>query len=314
MNYLINTLMPLPLEHRRQQVVLLGDGFFARGFLRYIDHGKYHVTQLYRDKFLNPQDMMYALQANEKYTEALHLRDLFTRKPEVKIQTDIKSLKIADSECNINGKPYYFDHLVVGLGAAKPLTEWRDTLNNINANKQYAVVGMGPTGMEIASILSKKMQDPVHLYDMLPINKVIGYVSTPMKIKLLSNSNIKFHFGEGFKANKDEEPLYCVGTRPNSLTENWKVSNLLMLNEQVHIGGDCANTEFYKTGQVAYQQGVYVAKKLNGEIPVDEPFVYKPQGIALNVGDNKAIVEGHPYVPDGVYPAFIIKLYSLFFI
>ena len=126
--------------------------------------------------------------------------------------------------------------------------------------------------------------------------------------------NVEFNFNK--KCETNEPAIVCIGSRPNLLTQDWKVTNFLTLenNPSVHVGGDCANTTFYKTGQVAYQQGVYVAKKLNGEIPADEPFVYEPQGIALNIGDGKSIIEGHPYVPNGVYPAFIIKLYSLFFV
>jgi NADH dehydrogenase FAD-containing subunit len=323
MNYLVSILMPLTFSlediRTRKNVVLLGDGFFARGFLHHINHGTFHVTQIYRDKFINPQDMMYALQQDQQYESGWHFRDLFTRSPKVKIQTDIKDLKIFSGVCKVNQKGYFFDHLVVGLGSSKPLTDWKDTVNTIvtGSINPKTIIGMGPTGMEFASILSKKglqEEHDIHVYDMQSISNVMNYVSLPMKMCLLSNKNIQFHFNA--RSETTEPAIVCVGSRPNFLTQDWKVTNNLTLEQDssVHVGGDCANTTFYKTGQVAYQQGVYVAKKLNGEIQANEPFVYKPQGIALNMGDDKTIIEGHPYFPDGVYPAFIVKLYSLFFV
>jgi hypothetical protein len=50
---------------------------------------------------------------------------------------------------------------------------------------------------------------------------------------------------------------------------------------------------------MAYHQGVYVARKLNGDIPEDTQFEYKPNGYALNVGNKKVLVEGHKYLTNG---------------
>jgi NADH dehydrogenase FAD-containing subunit len=312
--------MPLMLEEKKPEtVVLLGDGFFARGFLRYINHSKYSVTQIYRDKFINPQDIIHSLQNGDICTgayKAFHLRDLFTRGPERQIQLDIKNLTVKPGVCTINNKPYYFDHLVVGLGADTPLTAWKDNITGVACDEGLGtvkpslnIIGMGPTGMELASIISKKRH--VHMYDMMPLSKVMNYVSLPMKQRLLSNPNITFHFEETV-----QNGILCIGSRPHSLTRDWKISDRLELigHRSVYVGGDCINSSFFKTGQVAYQQGVYTAKKLNGDIPADQPFIYQSEGIGLNIGDNRVIIEGHPYVPDGVYPSLIIKLYSIFFV
>ena len=67
-----------------------------------------------------------------------------------------------------------------------------------------------------------------------------------------------------------------------------------------------------KTAQSAYQQGAYIADLLNkGQ---GEPFNDKNNGIALNIGDNKVVLEGHPVMPTGIYPAFITRLYSVLFV
>ena len=49
------------MEYNKQNVLLLGDGFFARGFLHHINFNKFHVTQIYKDEFINPQDIIDGL-------------------------------------------------------------------------------------------------------------------------------------------------------------------------------------------------------------------------------------------------------------
>jgi hypothetical protein len=69
LQYFIDTLQSLSSKKNnyKQNVLLLGDGFFARGFLHTIDYNNYHITQIYRDEFINPQDIFYNLQRNKPY-------------------------------------------------------------------------------------------------------------------------------------------------------------------------------------------------------------------------------------------------------
>ena len=53
-NYLIVLFYYLFYEHYfnpKPNIVLLVDGFFARGFLHNIDRHKFHITQIYKDEF-----------------------------------------------------------------------------------------------------------------------------------------------------------------------------------------------------------------------------------------------------------------------
>ena len=85
-------------------------------------------------------------------------------------------------------------------------------------------------------------------------------------------------------------------------------------NSNVYIGGDCANTSYIKTAQMAYQQGEHIARQLNGEIDKNTKFEFRSNGITLNLPNQRVIVEGHPYIPNCIYPNWMIKLYSLFFV
>jgi len=334
------------IKMEKENVVLLGDGFFARGFLSHINYAKFTVTQIYRDKFINPQDIIYSLQRNIKYSQpsAIHFRDFFIKQPNKKVEIDITHLAI-NINTNNNHKntitinkefDYSYDHLVIGLGSQKSLKQWSSEINNLVdiKNKSIDIVGMGPTGVELANILSK--HNKIIIYDLFPKDKILNYISPKNKkfiLNLFDTKNINVFVGNPYQYQPDptKTVLFCGGSKINKLTDginngDIKVNgslqleqitinnNLLVLNNQsnIYLGGDCINTGLPKTAQVAYQQGVYVAKRLNGDIPITQDFEYKHNGMALNLGDKKVLIEGHKFVPNGVYPDIILKLYSLF--
>jgi NADH dehydrogenase FAD-containing subunit len=156
------------------------------------------------------------------------------------------------------------------------------------------------------------------MYDILPKENVFNYVSPINKellFDLLEKKNVNLSFGEMYKNNYNNYNIFCVGSRPNFLTQNFKpINKYLQIDKNIYMGGDCATSDFIKTGQVAYQQGAYVAKRLNKEISLNKPFEYSHNGISLHLGNKKVLIEGNQYLPDNIYPDFIIKMYSLFFI
>lgn len=310
----------------KKNIVLLGDGFFARGFLHNINFNKFHITQIYKDDFINPQDMMYNLDRNQNYYKSSHFRDLFNKTADVKIKENIIDMNINKLYITINSNNYYYDYLVIGLGANKSLAKWKDELNEINnfnyntINKKFNInidiIGMGPVGLELTNILSQKFN--ITMYDILSKEKVFNYVSPINKellFDLLDKKNVNLSFGEMYK-NNNNYSIFCVGSKPNILTQSLKpINKYLQTDKNIYVGGDCINSnDFIKTGQVAYQQGVYVAKRLNGDIPLDKPFEYSHNGISLHLGNKKVLIEGHNILPDAVYPDFFIKMYSMFFI
>jgi NADH dehydrogenase FAD-containing subunit len=292
---------------KKQKIILLGDGFFARGFLRYIDNNKYIITQIYRDEFINPQDIMYSLQHNTNY-KPLHLRDYFTKPADIKIKTNITELDISISnKVKINDTFYNYNYLVIGLGANKSLYEWKNEINKINdINSNISIIGMGPTGIELSCILSETKK--INLFDMF--SKETIFKNKENLLKILENKNIKMMFETKYNSNYSKDFIFCGGTKPNNLTINYKTNNYLQINENIYMGGDSNNINYNKTAQVAYQQGVYVAKRLNGEI--DTEFNYNHNGTSLNIGNKKVLIENHNIIPDGIYPDIIIKIYSLF--
>ena len=214
--------------------------------------------------------------------------------------------------------------MVIGLGAKKSLKDWNNELNYLikQKNKQIDIIGTGPMGFEIAMMLNKSYK--INMYDVLTEDKIFPYVNFNHKkylLELLDKKNIKLHLG-GFyntnEINKDNYKIFCVGTQPNELTNKMKINDKLQVNinsinyNNVYVGGDCIHSVYIKTAQVAYQQGVYVARRLNGQIESDKKFEYKSNSIALNIDDKQILVEGHNIILDGIYPDFITHMYSIF--
>ena len=296
-----------------KSIILLGDGFFARGFLHNIDYNKFNITQIYKDEFINPQDIMYSLERDQIYKKSFHLRDLinnFFKSPQLKIKEDIKTMDINNNNISINNKNYKYDYLVIGLGSNKSLADWKNEINSLQYYKYINIIGMGPVGLELANILSNKNHS-IKMFDLLEKDKVFNYVNN--KDILFDNlKNVKLIFGK-----KCDElygyNVFCIGSKPNILTQHFKpINEYLQIYKNIYVGGDCSNSNYMKTGQVAYQQGAYVAKRLNGE--TDDIFKYSHNGISLHLGNKKVLIEGHNILPDNIYPDFIIKLYSMFFI
>ena len=217
---------------KNKKIILLGDGFFARGFLHYIDHSKFFITQIYKDEFINPQDLMYSLQRNQYYNGTLHLRDFFTEPPNVIIKQNIKELNIdIKNKVKINNHYYNYNYLIIGLGAHKSLHDWKNEINRLNYINNYSnnisIIGMGPTGLELSLILSKKHN--IYLFDMLP--KDIIFKNKENILKILENKNINIRFGIKYDSSYSKEFIFCGGSKPNQLTNNYKINKYLQIND-----------------------------------------------------------------------------------
>jgi NADH dehydrogenase FAD-containing subunit len=332
LQYFMDTLQSICLKNKndKQNVLLLGDGFFARGFLHTIDYKKYDITQIYRDEFINPQDLFYSLQRNKIFDshKQYHIKDkiqyFFNKKSIKKVNEHIDTLHLSDNNAIINNKLFYFDYMVIGLGSQKSLKNWTDELNYLikEKNKQIDIIGAGPVGFEIAMMLNKF--NKINIYDVLTEDKIFSYVNKYNKnylLNLLDKKNITLNLGGFYNStdekNKDNYKIFCVGTRPNNLTQNIIVNDKLQTERNnVYIGGDCVgvNNKYgnIKNAQVAYQQGVYVAKRLNKEIDENEQFKYISKGMALNIDDKQILVENNDILPNGIYPDYITHMYSIF--
>lgn len=336
-----NTKNDNQLEKKR--ILLLGDGFVARGFLSEIDTSRYHITQVYRDRFINPQDIIYNLCRKKWVDNPLHLRDFLLPMINDTIQGNVTNIKQTNPheielmfDNNVSKKISY-DYTVIGLGAQKSLAQWSGEIKElINLkNKKVGIIGMGPTGIELAALLNRD-GNSITLMEALPREKILGFVSSQSKNYILTGlerRNITTIYETFYNPNTYyfDKLIMCVGMRPNSLAGGFSVDKNLRVieNNRIYIGGDCANTPYPKTAQLAYEQGKYIAKQINGsehryfnyfvvgtKSIVDDNYYYNVYngGTTLELWDSNVLIDGHPYLPDGVYSKYVIYFYSTFFI
>jgi NADH dehydrogenase FAD-containing subunit len=287
-------------------VLLLGQGWFAKGFIEHIDKSKYSITNLYRHPFVNTPMLLQTVKPKYwDYMEKNPKTNDFTKLIDQSIQTEIKSISLETKQIETTcaeskSKTYSWDggYLVCGLGSntdvGKYWTEKISHIRNLKIGSKICVVGAGPTGTELAFHLSDLKHIPT-LYDGLP--SVYTFLSPKSQEKIfreLEKSLIPLQTSKMFAdtdRSKFDDVIFAVGSRPNDLTSKWKPTNKLTLesNPEVFVGGDCVNIGLPKTAQVAYQQGVYVAQRLNGL--TDKEFKYVSKGTALYTGRSWYLVE-----------------------
>ena len=211
---------------------------------------------------------------------------------------------------------------MIGLGSQKSLSSWSDDINELSKmsdKKHIAIIGMGALGLELGLILNKNHK--IDMFDMLNEDKILSYVNPYYKnfiLNSMKNKNINIYLEKMYNSAeyKHDKIIFCVGNKSNILTKSIQINDKLQSIEynNMYIGGDCIDSiKYIKNAQCAYQQGVYVAKRLNGEIQ-DEKFEYISKGISVNIDDKQILIQNHKFIPDNIYPDFMIKLYSFFFV
>lgn len=287
----------------KKDIILLGQGWFAKGFLEHINKSKYNIINITRNEFVNTPLLLSTL----KY-ENIPKKDEFRKKIDEELNEIITKIDVENQIVITNKNNYNFNdkYLVVGLGPNNDYGfYWNDKINQIKTIinndlikkiNNICVVGSGPTGTELSFYL-KDLGFNVSIVDNEKLSNLYNYISSNGKNKILNslkNNNIDLIteslFNESI-SKKFDHHIFAIGSRSNDLTSSWKINSKLQLNGNTNIfaGGDCILQNYPKNAQVAYQQGEYVARYLNGENYDD--FKYIDKGIALYIGNDKYYVE-----------------------
>ena len=294
---------------RREKVVLLGQGWFARGFMEHIDKNKFYVVNVTRHEFVNTP---FLLKDNyEKNNKFITKIDKIINDKVKKIDLDTKNIHLEKSILSWkNG------YLVCGLGSNEDIgKKWLNIRYEIFNNKifiRYCIIGSGPTGTELAFFLADKYNN-VTILDMIDKDSVFSYLSKSgkelllnrldmFKIELLTNTP----FTENMRSQYDNV-IFATGSRPNDLMKDWKITPRLNLenHSDVFFGGDCVYGSILpRNAQVAYQQGKYVAETLNGDEKKD--FKFENKGIAIYVGNDYYYIEK---IIKWLIPKYFVELY-----
>ena len=166
--------------------------------------------------------------------------------------------------------------------------------------QKICIVGAGPTGTELAFHLND-LKHKITIYDGLP--DVYTYLTDYGKSFILNKldfNDIKLVTNKMFSEDDNklfDKVIFAIGSRPNDLTSKWEITKQLNLigYENVYVGGDgIMNKGLPRNAQVAYQQGKYIALKLNNSFSnkvVSDDFKFENRGIALYIGNGMYYVE-----------------------
>ncbi len=325
-------------KYEKKNVYLLGQGWFAKGFLEHIDKSKYTVTNIYRHHFVNTPMLLQAIKSNIELFEASNASvKKFVSNADECVIDSVESIDLKSKEFSTkSGNKYSWagGYLVCGLGSntdiGKFWTEKLSHLKNAKPKSNLCIVGSGPTGTELGFHLTD-LGHKVTLYDGMDLDKLYNFLTPDGKLTILESlksKSIELVPGKMFSPEdktKFDDVIFAVGSRPNDLTGSWVVNSKLSLvtNPEVFVGGDCVPAQptdqkeielvksYPKTAQVAYQQGAYVASRLNNLAGVHDDFLFVPKGIALYKGSNKYYIE-----IDGLkltIPKLFVELYYSWF-
>lgn len=315
-------------NENKQNVVLLGQGWFAKGFMEHIDKYQYKITNIYRHEFVNtpmllktikqdPATLLVDQMASDNTNNFVNLIDN-------KIKDDIKEIDISNEIVITNKEKISWKngYLVCGLGSHTDIgTFWTNKINELRQlkkNQKICIVGIGLTGSELGFYLND-LKHNITIYDGLP--DVYTFLTLEGKKYILNRlkcCNINLFTNKMFSENDKQlfnHVIFAVGSRPNDLTSKWKLTPYLNLegHSNIYSGGDgrsiedklqlqpslrlreasplCPSTSALpRNAQVAYEQGKYVALRLNSK-KNNKEFKFENKGIAMYIGSNKYYVE-----------------------
>lgn len=312
-------------ENNKKKVVLLGQGWLAKGFLEHIDKRKFYVINITRHEFVNTPMILKTINLKNNYKK----NNNFIKKIDEIIIDEINKIDLENKNLQLkySNLSWKNGYLVCGLGSNEDIgKKWFETINKIRFDsnkKSYCIIGSGPTGTELAFYLSDKKYD-VTILDMIDNSKIYNYISEKGKniiLNRLDNSQIKLlsstPFTESMKS-KYDEVIFATGSRPNNLTFGWKLTTKLNLENynDVFFGGDCVHYSLLpKNAQVAYQQGKYIAERLNDNNHKKDDFKFENNGIALYSGNETYYVETKILENEikTLIPSYLIDLYYFIF-
>jgi NADH dehydrogenase FAD-containing subunit len=305
---------------QRQEVFLLGQGWFAKGFMENIDTKKYSICNIARHSFVNTP-MIFSKINNAEHiilhgqppiTHVDRFRKYFTQEH---LDETVESID-PDMEVIFTDKACYSfadKYVVCGLGShVDNAIYWNRTLALVRAlpsmeSSSVCVIGAGLSGTELAFYLADR-NHMVTIYDTLPMEKLYDYLSSHGKahvVDRLHSKNIQLIDGQFFdrtQSDKFDLVVFATGSRPNDLTSSWTLTPQFQWtnHHRVFLGGDGLSMSlgFPRNAQVAYEQGKFVATQLNHKDSISSAdtahqdlFTFRSKGLAMYCGDDNFLVE-----------------------
>lgn len=203
--------------------------------------------------------------------------------------------------------------------------ELQQKIKSIPPRSNICVIGSGPTGTEIVGYLSDKGHYLINVVDICasPLQPFCKSIQDYTVSQWLKNDNINMFFRHkvksidksmihvsDLKTNTNhtipyDVAIWCGGIAASPLTnmilekikyqtkKGIPVDPMLRIPniENAYAIGDCTDTEYPPTAQVAYQQGQFLAEHFNHDCCSSNTFELKDKGKIVYIGNKKSVFE-----------------------
>ena len=335
-----------------KKIIIVGFGWGSIGFLQHIDVRKYDVTLISKtDHFLYTPLLAQNVKHDRDLTIHVDQfkKSLTFVKDEVKtIEFDKNKVNEKEyqylvfshgTEVNTFNIPGVQEHTYY-LKTLEDLTKIKANLNKLSRNENIAIIGCGLAGTELVGSLSDMKHFNIFAIDALerPLITFDNSLSEKV-IETWERENIKMYFKSFVqKINassleiKDKPPLefdmaiWCGGIKMSELSQ--KINKSLQLennrgipvDKYLHIEGqnnlfaigDCAYSGNPPTAQVAYQQGVHLAKHFNHNFEKKQEFVFQDKGQIGYIGNGKSVYQNNYFKGGGNVTYYFNNLVHLY--
>ncbi len=307
--------------------VIVGGGFAGVRAALMIDKYKLGNVTLISDVpyFLHHATLYSTATGSDKAESVIPLEDIFADRPNVKVVLD--TMKSIDSKRKLVvgvNNDYNYDNLIIAIGCVttyfningmsnhcfgiKSLKEVDDftshirdeIINNKHLDKNYFIIGAGPTGVELAGSLQKHLQHQLKIHKNTYGKIKISIVEAAPRIvprssdtaaklisKRLQDLGVKIHAGQAVEALDDntitisgkkypaETAIWTSGVANNpffakhgelfDLAPNGRVNvnGYLQASDNIYVIGDNNTVKYSGTAWPAFAQAEFVAKHLN---------------------------------------------------
>lgn len=338
------------------KVVIVGGGFGGvKAALELAKDSRIHVTLVSdRDHFLFYPALYSTATGRSRRQSILPLHKVFKNTRVTIVQDTVVGLDTSRRIVVTKENQLHYDRVVFALGvvtsyfgiagldmysysikSAHEIDRFKKHLHDEltsekHLDKNYIIVGAGPTGVELSSALVSYLQKiatnhavkhsriKLSLVEAAPrvlprmsesASELVEKRLTKLGVNVMTNKKVQAEDDDSiiisgkdipsetvvWTSGVSNHPFFAEHTDTFPLAKNGRVEvdDQLRVDNTVYVIGDNANTPFTGLAQTAIYDGKFVAKSIKAELRKKSLPVYKPkkQPVVIPVGDKWAILE-----------------------
>ena len=338
------------MENRK--IIIVGFGWASIGFLQHIDTNKYDITVISKtDHFLYTPLLAQNVKHDRNLVINIdHIKTPLSFVHDKVENIDFRQNLVNKNKYDYLVFSHGAEVNTFNIPGVQENTFYLKTLEDMEKIKKHiyklpknatiAVIGCGLTGTELVGSLVDMKQ--FHILAIDALERPLITFDKGLSQEVIDNwkrENINMYFKSLVqKINpssleiKDKPKLefdmaiWCGGIKMSELSQ--KINKSLQLennkgipvDKYLHIQdqeklfaiGDCAYSGNPPTAQVAYQQGIYLAKYFNNDFKKEQEFVFQDKGQIGYIGNGKSVYQNNYYKGGGNLMYYFNNLVHLY--